>query len=304
MNYLVTGGAGFIGSHLVDRLLASGDAVTVVDNFSTGKETNLPKNKLLKVYSRDICDDLDDVFSAGGFDGVFHLAGLPLVQLSIENPAATAKATVNGTLKLLELSQKYRAHKFIYTSSSAAYGDQKDLPMSEDETPNPISPYGIQKLMGEHYCWFFANVNSLGTIIFRAFSVYGPRQIPNSSYGVIPRFIQAVGRGETITINGDGTQTRDFIFVSDVVDALLASASPKNSFNHGEIFNLGGGKNISINDLANKIIGDKNIQIEHRPALIEQKDTLADISKAKKLLNWEPKVTLDEGLQKTASRIL
>jgi len=296
MNILVTGGAGFIGSHLVDRLLKDGHKVTVIDNFSTGRLENL-KNKGVKLFKQDICKNLDAVFKKGEFDKVFHLAGLPLIQLSIESPEKTAKAAVNGTLFLLETCLKFSVKKFIYISSSAIYGDQADLPMIENEIPNPKSPYGIQKLTGEQYCQFFANVHGLETVIFRGFSVYGPRQIPNSSYGVIPRFIQAVKNGQEIIINGDGLQTRDFVFVSDIIEALVTTA-PKG------IFNLGSGKNISINDLAKKIIGNKNIKIKHNPALIEQKDTLADISKAKKLLNWEPKITLDEGLRLTVSRTL
>ena len=293
MNILVTGGAGFIGSHLVDRLLKDGHKVTVVDNFSTGRLENL-KNKGVKLFKQDICKNLDAVFKKGEFDKVFHLAGLPLIQLSIESPEKTAKAAVNGTLFLLETCLKFSVKKFIYISSSAIYGDQADLPMIENEIPNPKSPYGIQKLTGEQYCQFFANVHGLETVIFRAFSVYGPRQIPNSSYGVVPRFIQVVKNSKEIRINGDGTQTRDFIYVSDVIEALVKTA-PKG------IFNLGSGENTSINDLAKKIIGNKNIKIKHQPALVDQKDTLADISKAKKLLNWEPKITLDEGLRLTFS---
>lgn len=292
MNYLVTGGAGFIGSHLVDRLLSTGHQVTVIDNFSTGKLRNL-KNKKVKLFKKDICENLDAIFKKEKFAAAFHLAGLPLIQLSIENPEKTAKASVNGTLHLLETCLKFGVKKFIFVSSSAVYGNS---PMSEEVIPNPLSPYGIQKLTGEQYCQFFANVHGLETVIFRAFSVYGPRQIPNSSYGVIPRFIQAVENGQEIIINGDGAQTRDFVFVSDVVEALTAIA-PKG------IFNLGSGKNISINDLAKKIIGNKKIKITHRPALVEQKDTLADTSKAKKLLNWEPKITLDEGLRLTTPHI-
>lgn len=303
MNCLVPGGAGFIGSHLVDRLLLDGHNVTIIDNFSTGKLENL-KDKKIKLFKKDICENLDSIFKNGKFNVVFHLAGLPLIQLSIENPEETAKASVNGTLQLLESCMKYGVKKFVYTSSSAVYGDQADLPMVEDEIPNPKSPYAIQKLMGEHYCWFFANVHGLATIIFRAFSVYGPRQIPNSSYGVIPRFIQAVENKKDIVINGDGNQTRDFVYVSDVIDALVASISLKNNTYKGEIFNLANGKNISINNLAEKIIGKNKIKIKHSPALVEQKDTLADISKVKKLLQWEPKVTLDEGLLLTTSHIL
>ena len=293
MNILVTGGAGFIGSHLVDRLLKDGHKVTVIDNFSTGRLENL-KNKGVKLFKKDVCENLDAIFKKEKFDKVFHLAGLPLIQLSIENPEKTANAAVNGTLNLLETCLKLGVKKFIYVSSSAVYGNS---PMNEEATPNPLSPYGIQKLTGEQYCQFFANVHGLETVIFRGFSVYGPRQIPNSSYGVIPRFIQAVKNGQEIIINGDGLQTRDFVFVSDIIEALVTTA-PKG------IFNLGSGKNISINDLAKKIIGNKNIKIKHNPALIEQKDTLADISKAKKLLNWEPKITLDEGLRLTVSRTL
>lgn len=293
MNILVTGGAGFIGSHLVDRLLKDGHKVAVVDNFSTGRLENL-KNKGVKLFKKDVCENLDAIFKKEKFDKVFHLAGLPLIQLSIENPEKTAKAAVNGTLSLLETCLKFGVKKFVYISSSAIYGNS---PMNEEATPNPLSPYGIQKLTGEQYCQFFANVHGLETVIFRGFSVYGPRQIPNSSYGVIPRFIQAVKNGQEIIINGDGLQTRDFVFVSDIIEALVTTA-PKG------IFNLGSGKNISINDLAKKIIGNKNIKIKHNPALVEQKNTLADISKAKKLLNWSPKVSLDEGLRLTVFHTL
>lgn len=304
VNILVTGGAGFIGSHLVDRLLDGGHQVTVIDDFSTGRKENLSPNKLLTVHNQDVCANLDKIFKIGKFAAVFHLAGLPLIQLSIEKPLATAKGAVNGALQLLESCLKFGVNKFIYTSSSAVYGNQKKLPTNEEAIAFPLSPYGIQKLTGEHYCWFFANVHSLETIIFRAFSVYGPRQIPNSSYGVVSRFIQAVENKKEIIINGDGTQTRDFIFVSDVVEALLMGISPKNNFRHGEIFNLGSGQKISINDLAAKVIGKKQIKVSHCPALVEQIDTQADTTKAKKLLCWEPKVTLDQGLEEAYKFLL
>ncbi len=295
MNYLVTGGAGFIGSHLVDRLLKDGHKVTVIDNFSTGKKENLK----LPAIERDVCENLDDIFQSGNFDAVFHLAALPLVQLSIEQPQKTNHISVDGTINLLETIIEFGVERFVFTSSSAAYGDQEILPIAETALPQPSSPYGIQKLSAEHYCRFYAKVHGIKAVSLRLFSVYGPRQSPNGSYGVVARFISQVKSGETLKIFGDGKQTRDFVFVADVVDALLAAANTENAKCFGEVFNIGTSTKTSINRLAELITYGMQAKIDHAPALVEQRDTQADIAKAKKILKWKPAVALAEGLKKT-----
>ena len=298
MNYLVTGGAGFIGSHLVDRLISDGHRITVVDNLSTGKKENLQ----IPVIEKDICDNLDDVFAAGKFDAVFHLAALPLVQYSIEHPAETDKINTGGALNVLETARKFNVGRFIFTSSSATYGDQDSLPIAEITLPEPASPYGIQKLTAEYYCRFYHRVHQLKTVSLRLFSVYGPRQSPNGTYGVVARFISLVNAGEPVKIFGDGNQTRDFVFVSDVVRALVTAAATDNDRCFGEIFNIGTGVRTSINELAETIIAGKDIRIEHPPAMVEQRDTQADITKAANLLNWQPKISLEEGIAQITKR--
>src|SRR3989338_11367348 len=257
--YLVTGGAGFIGSHLVDRLLKDGHEVVVIDDFSLGKKENLPKNKKLTVHKKSICEKLDTIFRKHKFDAVFHLAALPRVQFSIAYPRESHEANINGTLNLLLATRDHGVKRFIYSSSSSVYGDQKKLPLVETMMPDPMSPYAFQKLAGEYYCRLFAKLYGLETISLRYFNVYGPRQNPDGAYaGQIPKFFSKLLAGETPVINCDGTQTRDNTFVSDVVEANILSAQLTPAFSSpqggglegawGQAFNIGAGRNTSVNE--------------------------------------------------------
>lgn len=300
---LVTGGAGFIGSHLVDRLLKDDYEVTVLDNFQTGREENLGqhlKNKRLKILRMDLNDDLTDIFYLGKFNLVFHLAAVPRVQFSIKEPKTAHIANVDGTFNLLMVANTFNVERFIFSSSSSVYGEQDKLPLVETMLPNPVSPYALQKQIAEQYCRLFTKVYNVPTICLRYFNVYGPRQNPSGDYAnLIPGFFEGFLRGKLPIINGDGEQTRDYTFVSDVVEAnLLAVRAAKEC--DGEVFNIGGGSNVPINLVVEKIkaLCKSQAKVSHGPAVLEPRHTLANSTKAKKLLGWRPKVTLDAGLAK------
>lgn len=294
-NCLVTGGAGFIGSHIVERLLKEGSRVTVVDNLSEGKWENLPKHPNLVKHEVSILDNMSKFVT--GQDVIFHLAALPRVQRSVKYPKETHEVNVTGTLNLLLAARDNHVKRFIFSSSSSIYGDQDRLPFSEDMKPNPMSPYALHKLIGEEYCQLFSKLWGLETVCLRYFSVYGPRMYPDGDYALLlPKFIKLMSQDKVPTINGNGEQTRDFTYVSDVVEATLLAAQSHLS---GEIFNIGFGKSISVNEVAhtiNRLMG-KNIKSIHGPAVVEPRSTLASRTKAFDLLGWEPKVKFEEGLK-------
>lgn len=290
--YLVIGGAGFIGSHLADRLIKDGHSVTVIDNLSTGKRENV--NPQAKFVKRDIRNLRQIVPLFKNIDGVFLLAALPRVQYSIDYPAKTNRNNVNGILNVLIASQKANVKRIVYSSSSSIYGNPEKLPLQESFKPNPLSPYGLQKYVGEEYCRLFSLIHGLETVSLRYFNVYGPRMSGKGAYAsVMPVFLKQLAKNQSLTITADGTQTRDFTNVSDVVRANISAMNSK-KVGQGEAINIGSGKNYSINQIA-KMFGDK---IKYIPARIEPHDTLADISLAKKLLGWQPKVKLEEGIKK------
>jgi len=300
--YLVTGGAGFIGSNLVEELIKRGEKVRVIDNFSTGKHQNIqefvPRIELVQGDIRN----MDRVREAvEGVDFVLHEAALASVTRSIEHPLATTETNINGTLKVLIAAREAGVKRIIYASSSSVYGDNPNLPKRESMIPHPLSPYAVSKLSGEYYCQVFYRIYGLETVILRYFNVFGPKQDLVSQYAaVIPKFIKAMLRGESPSIYGDGEQFRDFTFVENVVEAnILACGKEKIA---GEIFNIGGGKRTTINRLA-KLIGkllDKNVEpIYTNPRPGDIRHSLADISKAQKLLNYQPHINLEEGLKKT-----
>lgn len=299
---LVTGGAGFIGSHIVDRLLELGREVIVVDDFSSGKEENLSQHKNnqdLKVYNKSICDDdVDKLFKCVSV--VFHLAAIPRVQYSIKYPKKTNQANIIGTLNILEACKKSGVEKFIYSASSSAYGDQTELPLVETMNPNPMSPYALQKLVGEYYSRLYNLLYGIKTVSLRYFNVYGPRQDPRGGYAcLIPRSINLVLQNKSPEIYGDGEQTRDFTYVKDIVEASILAADTSDEKVFGQVLNIGGGCKISVNSIVKNIVGNKNIEPEYKPAVIEPRHTLADISKAKDLLNWEPKYNFEQGIKET-----
>jgi len=305
MNYLVTGGAGFIGSNLVDKLLEENHKVAVIDNFSSGKKKNLEHhndNNNLIIYERDFCENISDIFKSNDFDAVFHLGAIPRVQYSIDHPDETHKANVDGTFNLLLNCKEHGVKRFVFSSSSSIYGDQDKLPLTESMKPNPMSPYALHKRIGEQYCKVFKDLYNLETVSLRYFNVYGPRQDPNGDYAcLIPKFIDMISKKESPTINGDGLQTRDFTYVGDVVKANILAATTNNKDSFGETFNIGAGNNFSVNDITSKIVDNFNNGIGpiHGPAVIEPKHTLAGIEKSKESLGWVPSVSLDEGMKNT-----
>ncbi|KKN60604.1 hypothetical protein LCGC14_0530440 [marine sediment metagenome] len=291
MRCLVTGGAGFIGSNLVDALIDDGHKVRVIDNLSTGKEENInPKAEFCEVDIRDF-SDIRPEFS--GINCVFHLAAFPRVQPSIEDPILANYINLNGTLHVLKAAQEYKVDKVIYSASSSAYGDQSVMPLKETMPANPLSPYGLQKYVGELYCKLFTDIYGLPTVSLRYFNVYGNRQALEGAYCLVMGiFVQQRLKGDPMTIIGDGEQRRDFTSVVDVVRAnILAAKSDK--VGHGEVINIGKGFNYSVNALAN-MIGGPTVNV---PARIEPKETLADIRLAKKLLGWEPTIKLTEWIK-------
>jgi len=299
---LVTGGAGFIGSNLVEELIKRGEKVRIIDNFSTGRQENIqefvPKIELVQGDIRD----LDTVREAvEGVDFVLHEAALASVTRSIEHPLATTETNINGTLNVLIAARDAKVKRLIYASSSSVYGDNLNLPKRENMIPHPLSPYAVSKLSGEYYCQVFYRIYGLETVILRYFNVFGPKQDPVSQYAAaIPKFIKAMLNGRSPSIYGDGEQSRDFTFVENVVEAsILACREEKIA---GEIFNIAGGKRTTINRLANLIsrLLDKNVEpIYTNPRLGDIRNSLADISKAQKLLNYQPHINLEEGLKRT-----
>jgi UDP-glucose 4-epimerase len=288
---VVTGGAGFIGSHLVDELVKHGYDVHVIDDLSSGLKVNVNPKATLHVADIRNFDVVARIINGANY--IFHEAALPRVQYSIEHPEETHSVNVNGTLNvLIAASQESRLKKFIYAASSSAYGNQDKMPLREDLHANPISPYGLQKYIGELQCRVWAEVYGLPTVSLRYFNVYGPRASHDGAYAlVIAKFLKQRQENTLMTITGDGEQTRDFTHVRDVVAAnLLAAESDR--VGYGEVMNIGAGKNTSINEIA-KLIGGTAEHIEPR---LEPKHTLADNSKARKLIGWEPQVSLEEGI--------
>lgn len=293
MKYIVTGGAGFIGSHIVDMLVGRGDEVYVVDNFLTGKRERV--NSHAVVHEVDIRDfeKLAPIFQ--GAAGIFHTAAQPRMQLSIREPRLTNDINITGTLNVLLAARDAGVKRVVYSASSSAYGHRKEMPLHEDMPPLPVIPYAIQKHVGERYCEMVSRFYGLETVSLRYFNVYGPRQTTDADgpYAtVIGIFLGEREKGLPMTIVPDGNQRRDFTHVSDVARAnLLAMESGK--VGKGEIINIGCGKNYSILEVADMIGGSKEFA---EPRQGEARETLADNKKAKELLNWEPQITFEQGI--------
>jgi UDP-glucose 4-epimerase len=296
---VVTGGAGFIGSHLAGELAKCGYQVIILDDLSTGKRGNIEPiltqgNVQFIEGSITNLSLVNKLFQ--NVDFIFHLAAMPSVPRSIDNPLVSHNVNITGTLNVLMAARDNKVGKVVYASSSATYGDTPTLPKREDMPSNPQSPYAVTKLASEYYCRVFQQVYGLPTACLRYFNVYGPRQDPNSSYAaVIPRFIQRALKGDALEIFGDGEQTRDFTFVKDVVEAnILAAESGATG-----VFNIGTGKRVSINELARLLIKltGKDIKPIHRePRAGDIRHSLADISKAKQF-GYNPKYNLEKGLR-------
>jgi len=304
-NILVTGGAGFIGSHLAETLLKQGHQVRVLDNFSTGKKENLifeEPHPSLEIISGDIRDLHDCQRAVAGIDYVFHEAALASVQRSVEDPLTTQAVNVGGTLHILMASREAGVKRVIYASSSAIYGDTPVLPKHEEMPPSPLSPYALQKYIGEQYCRLFFQLYGLDTLSLRYFNIFGPRQDPASIYSaVIPRFIEALVEGRSPVVYGDGEQSRDFTYVENVVEAnVLAMAV---SHGHGEVMNIACGQRTSLNQLLEilqRILKSKVRATYQDPRLGDVKHSLADIGKAIAFLHYQPRIGIETGLKRTA----
>lgn len=303
--YLVTGGAGFIGSNLVRRLLADGRRVRVFDNFSTGRRENLAELQgRIEVIEGDLRSDADVRNAVRGARFVLHLGALGSVARSVQDPVTTHEVNATGTLRVLIAARDAGVERVVFSSSSSVYGNTPTLPKREDMTPTPLSPYALSKLSGEHYARMFSQLYGLKTFSLRYFNVFGPRQNPKSQYAaVIPLFIDAYRQDRAPVIHGDGGQTRDFTYVEDVVAAnLCCCTAPSDAA--GGVFNVAWGNRVSVLDLANKIgsLLGKRIAPVHEPARPgDVRDSQADATRARTLLGWQPSVAFEEGLRRTVA---
>lgn len=293
MKYLVTGGAGFIGANLVKKLLGDGYEVVVVDNYAGGKRSD----RIFKgaKYIKEDVGDLKKMIKicAQNFDGIFHLAALPRVSYSVEHPAETHATNVTGLLNILIAAKENKIRRVIFSSSASVYGESEKALLDESLKPNPVSPYGLHKFIGEQYCLLFNALYGVETVSLRYFNVYGPYFDPEGAYAlVVGKFINQRKNNQPLTICGDGEYYRDYVHVSDIVEANLAAMNGK-LVGKGEIINIGSGVSYSVNNLV-KIIGGPSININPRKG--DPRCSQADISKAKALLGWSPAVKLEDGI--------
>jgi len=303
---LVTGGAGFIGSHLVHRLVALGHSVRVVDNLSTGDRANLaPVADRIDFLEGDLCDPDTSAKAVDGVEVVFHLAALPSVPRSLIDPWGSHDANVNATVRLLQAAKEARVRRCVFSSSSSVYGDTPTLPKIETMEPQPRSPYAASKLSSEQYVLAYARGGLVEGVALRYFNVFGPRQSPFSAYAaVIPLFLQAAAKGTPVTVFGDGEQTRDFTYVDNVVQANLKAAVAPAELASGWTMNCGAGHRSSLNEMlqvAREVTG-VNIVAEYRsPREGDVRDSLASLERATQLIGYQPEIGLREGLERTWS---
>ncbi len=303
--FLVTGGAGFIGAHLAERLLRDGHRVRVLDNFSTGTRANLEFGashaRSLEIVEGDIRDMTAVEAAVRGVGVVFHQAAMRSVPRSVKDPLGANENNVTGTLHVFQAARRCRVPRVVFASSSSVYGARPDLPKREEQPPAPISPYAVSKAAGEQYAAVWTRLFGVETVGLRYFNVFGPRQDPKSEYAaVIPRFILWALRGRPLEVHGDGTQSRDFTYIDNVVDAnVLAARAPGAG---GEVFNVGCGDHVSLLELVAKLeaILGRRLERKHTPPRAgDVPHTLADLTKAKRLLGYTPLVAFDEGLRRT-----
>ncbi len=300
---LVTGGAGFIGSHIAQALAESGARVRIIDDLSTGYQENVDElSGDVDFVKASLADEATLRKALDGVELIFHEAAIPSVPRSVENPRQTHVASVDATFSLLVAAREKNVRRIVYAASSSAYGDQPTLPKVEKMLPEPLSPYAVAKLVGEYYCQVFTRVYGLETVSLRYFNVFGPRQDPSSHYsGVISRFISALLSGEQPVIYGDGEQSRDFTYVGDVVRANMQAAETKKGI--GEVINIANGERTTLNRLLDElktITGKVDVTAEYRePRAGDVRHSLADITRARELLGFEPAVDLQTGLNLT-----
>jgi len=300
-NYLVTGGAGFIGSHLTEELVRRGQTVRVVDSLITGQRRNLDHVPGVEFLEGDLADMSVAARAVEGIDYVLHQAAIPSVPRSVKDPVTSNRANVDASVNVLVAARDAGVKRLVYAGSSSAYGDTPTLPKREDMPTNPLSPYALQKLVAEQYCQMFTRLYGFETVTIRYFNVFGPRQDPGSPYsGVISLFSTALLEGRQPTIYGDGEQTRDFTYVANVVDGVLRACEAPNAA--GEVINVACGTRISLNELLrvmNTIVGSRLDAIYKETRAGDVRDSQADITKAKTLLGYTPIVSLHDGLAKT-----
>lgn len=300
---LVTGGAGFIGSHIASALSAGGARVRILDDLSTGHHENLQEiGGGIDFIEGSVADEELLNKALDGVEVVFHEAAIPSVPRSVEEPRQTHVASVDGTFSLLMAARDQKVRRVVYAASSSAYGDQPTLPKSEQMLPDPLSPYAVAKLVGEYYCQVFTRVYGLETVSLRYFNVFGPRQDPGSQYsGVVSRFISALLSNERPVIYGDGEQSRDFTYIDNVVFANLSAAEAPDAA--GKVINVANGERITLNQLLAELkdlTGRQDVTAEYlEPRVGDVRHSLADITMARELLGYESKVDLREGLQRT-----
>jgi nucleoside-diphosphate-sugar epimerase len=300
--YLVTGGAGFIGSNIVEELLTKGARVRVIDNFATGKRENLdPFKSKIDFREVDICDLESLKAAVRGADFVLHQAAIPSVPKSVVDPITSHNADLTGTLHVLWAAKEAGVKRVVYAASSSAYGDSPQLPKQEDMPSKAISPYGLMKYVGEEYCRLFTQLYGVETVSLRYFNVFGPRQDPSSQYsGVLSRFITAMLAGKRPVIYGDGEQSRDFTYVSNVVQGNLLACHAPNAA--GQMYNLACGRSINLNEvvsLLNQILGANLKPVYEAPRVGDIRHSLAEISRAAHDLNYSPAIQFEEGLRMT-----
>lgn len=300
--YLVTGGAGFIGSHIVERLVGRGDRVRVFDNLMTGKRENIAHlEDRIEFVLGDIRDPEAIRKAVEGVDTIFHEAAIPSVPRSVQDPQLNHDANVNGTFNVLMAAREAGVRRVVYAASSSAYGEIGTGEKREDQLPSPLSPYAVAKLVGEYYCQVFTRVYGLETVSLRYFNVFGPRQDPSSPYsGVISKFVTCLLEGQRPVIFGDGEQSRDFTYVANVVEANLRAAESPDAV--GEVINMGLNQRTTLNQLLaalQKIVGTKIEPVYEPPRAGDIRHSLADISRAEKLLGFKPSIGLEEGLKAT-----
>lgn len=303
MRVLVTGGAGFIGSHLVERLLRSDAEVVVLDVFTTGKRVHLPvAHDRLRVVNGDVADEAAVRSAMAGCDTVVHLAAVASVEASVQDPVGTHRTNLLGSIRVFEEAAREPGRRVLYASSAAVYGDTQDLPITEDAPPRPLSPYATDKLAGEHYLAHYHRSGRVRGTAFRFFNVFGPRQDPSSPYsGVISIFLDRAVRGQAVKVFGDGGQTRDFVFVSDVVAALLAALDGAGGAPEMPVYNVGRGKSVTLLELLatiERLQGTSGpLRVSHGPERRgDIRHSLADVTRLRSELGWAPAASLQDGL--------